>query len=645
MISMSTLSINGHLEELEDLSRELLAIRKQLSSDAKSSAQWLEQVDPKYRDSAANLLHYLSLRKHDLRKLQKRLAAQGLSSLGRAESHVLSTLDAVLRILHGLTEKSSKHGELGTCLSFETGEKLLSEHAESLLGPPSPGRDVRIMVTVPSSAASSAELVYELLKQGMNCMRINCAHDDAAAWLQMIEHLRTAEQKLNRRCKIFMDLSGPKLRTGPIEPRPSVARIRPKRDAFGSIVRPARVWLSDRVAPPTEPDAALYMDKRWLATLEVGDSLCFVDARGSNRSMLVLAANADGVWAECDKSAYIVPGLAIKANREVSDAAHSRKKQASRQNCTQDARGLSEECTVDGVPAVENYLILRPGDRLHVFKSNKTGQIAGTASDGTILTPASIGCTLPESLDNVRTGQTIWFDDGKIGGLIEKILADRIIVRIFQARDGGSKLRSDKGINLPETEIHLEAMTAKDVEDLAFVAQHADVVELSFANSARDIEILEQHLRELGDRKPGIVIKVETNRGFKNLPEMLLTAMKWPNCGVMIARGDLAIEVGFERLAEVQEEILWICEAGHIPVIWATQVLENLAQTGIPSRAEISDAVMGNRAECVMLNKGPYISKAVRLLDNILHRMQSHQEKKSSRMRILQLAKSPVTSV
>jgi pyruvate kinase len=157
--------------------------------------------------------------------------------------------------------------------------------------------------------------------------------------------------------------------------------------------------------------------------------------------------------------------------------------------------------------------------------------------------------------------------------------------------------------------------------------------------------MLEKHLSKLTERKPGIVIKIETNSGFKNLPEMLLTAMKWPNCGVMIARGDLAIEVGFERLAEVQEEILWICEAGHIPVIWATQVLENLAQTGIPSRAEISDAVMGHRAECVMLNKGPHILKALRVLDNILHRMQSHQDKKSSRMRVLQLAKAPVSSV
>jgi pyruvate kinase len=103
----------------------------------------------------------------------------------------------------------------------------------------------------------------------------------------------------------------------------------------------------------------------------------------------------------------------------------------------------------------------------------------------------------------------------------------------------------------------------------------------------------------------------------------------------MIARGDLAVECGYERLAEVQEEILWAAEAAHMPVVWATQVLETLAKTGRPSRAEITDAAMGERAECVMLNKGPYILDAMRTLDDILSRMQSHQAKKRSLLRAL----------
>jgi pyruvate kinase len=119
---------------------------------------------------------------------------------------------------------------------------------------------------------------------------------------------------------------------------------------------------------------------------------------------------------------------------------------------------------------------------------------------------------------------------------------------------------------------------------------------------------------------------------------MLLEAMKNPGCGVMIARGDLAVELGFERLAEVQEEILWLCEAAHVPAIWATQVLESLAKQGSPTRAEITDAAMGNRAECVMLNKGPHILEAVNALNDILKRMETHQLKKMSMLRELRLA-------
>ena len=103
----------------------------------------------------------------------------------------------------------------------------------------------------------------------------------------------------------------------------------------------------------------------------------------------------------------------------------------------------------------------------------------------------------------------------------------------------------------------------------------------------------------------------------------------------MIARGDLAVELGYERIAEMQEEILWLCEAAHVPVIWATQVLEGLTKRGIPTRAEVSDAVMADRAECVMLNKGPYVVQAVNLLDGVLLRMQAHQDKKTPRLRAL----------
>jgi hypothetical protein len=102
--------------------------------------------------------------------------------------------------------------------------------------------------------------------------------------------------------------------------------------------------------------------------------------------------------------------------------------------------------------------------------------------------------------------------------------------------------------------------------------------------------------------------------------------------------GKVVILGAAERLAELQEEILWICEAAHLPVTWATQVLEHLAKDGRPSRAEITDAAMSARAECVMLNKGPHIVDAVCVLDDILRRMAHHQAKKRSMLRQLALA-------
>jgi pyruvate kinase len=141
-------------------------------------------------------------------------------------------------------------------------------------------------------------------------------------------------------------------------------------------------------------------------------------------------------------------------------------------------------------------------------------------------------------------------------------------------------------------------------------------------------------------RHLGLILKIETRKAFDNLPKLILAAMHTRSIGIMIARGDLAVECGYQRLAEVQEEVLWICEAAHVPVIWATQVLESLAKKGIPSRSEITDAAMGERAECVMLNKGPYAVTTVRVLADILKRMQAHQEKKRSMLRELNLAAS-----
>jgi len=605
----------------EDLITELSSIRADLLSMITESEGLFDLYHPQQLASARNLLYYLALRSRDIRPLQMQLAQIGLSSLGRAESNVLATLDAVLNLLHQVVRRPWQPSPLEPrVLDFEAAHQLLKEHTEALLGFQPTDRSVRIMVTMPREAADNYMFVHDLLKSGMNCMRINCAHDDVSTWSKMIENLRTATEATNYTCRIMMDLAGPKLRTGALKPGPAVLKIHPKRDQFGKTILPARVWLTSQEAP-AQPISTTYVSlpvaSDWLGQLVKGDRIKFSDAREATRTLKVVDIKEEGCWAEAKKSAYIIPGTILKVQSE---------------------KGKVLKTTVGALPAREIALHLITNDLLILARDLDYGRPATLDSNGLVLSPAMIGFPFPEVFADVKAGESIWFDDGKIGGIIEKVEADKLYVRITLTRAGGKNLGSDKGINLPESNLQLSAMTAKDVEDLQFIASHADMVALSFANSVRDVQLLQEHLNKLGKQQLGIVLKIETRRGFENLPSMLLEIMKVPCCGVMIARGDLAVECGFERMAEVQKEMLWICEAAHVPIIWATQVLESLAKEGIPSRAEITDAAMGQGAECVMLNKGTHIMEAVQMLDDILKRMQGHQNKKRSMMRELHLA-------
>ena len=611
------------LAVIEDLINKLSAIREDMFSMATEFEDLLQNCCPDYLASAKNLLYYLALRSHDIKSLQVSLGDIGLSSLGRSEHNVLASIDAVLDLLNQWVKQAYNPSPMELpSLDIKDGQRLLKKHTECLLGYQPTYRHTRIMVTMPSEAADNYMLLYNLLKNGMNCIRINCAHDNADIWWKMIQNLHRAEKATKLSCKIIMDIAGPKLRTGPIEPKPAVIKIHPLRNDFGKVIRPARVWLTPKEAPKLpkiSADFYIPLVRDFLVQLKKGDRIKLHDVHKAVRTLKVVEVTDDGCWAEIKKTAYIVPStvLIVKSKR---------------------FKYREIKTTVGSLPAKKNTIRLVHGDILILEKGMKNGRPATLDSHGNVLAPAVIGFPFPEVFDDIRVGENIWFDDGKIGGVVDKSEDCKLYVRITQIRAGGQKLGSEKGINLPNSNLHLSAMTAKDVEDLKFVANNADIVALSFANSVKDVQLLRKHLKRITKRQLGIVLKIETRRGFENLPSMLLEIMKVPCCGVMIARGDLAVECGFERMAEVQEEILWICEAAHIPVIWATQVLESMVKKGIPSRSEITDAAMGVGAECVMLNKGDYIIDAVVALDDILRRMQGHQIKKFSIMRELNLA-------
>ncbi|HET8922934.1 MAG TPA: pyruvate kinase [Candidatus Acidoferrum sp.] len=607
-------------EELVSLIEALHGIRKECLALEDELARELAPIPEDFQPSARNLVHYLALRHRDLRELQHRLHRLGLSSLGRLEAHTLAGLDAVLRALQKLRTGKRKLPSLdhAAAISFDEGPQLLRQHAEALLGPTS-GQTARIMVTMPSEAAHRYDLVRDLVGAGMSVMRINCAHDDAHAWNQMAAHLRRAIREVGRPCRTLVDLGGPKLRTGRIEGGGRVSRWKPRRDVRGHVIAPARVLvqgLSRTERPAAHFDAVLPVESGFTGAAAKNDILRIEDCRGRSRDLLVQGTGSDYFWVDSQQSCYVERGATVQLIRAGERIAES---------------------TVDEVQHVEQPLLLRTGDILIVTDDSEGGRPARFVN-GQAIEATRIPCTLAEAFRDVRAGQRIAFDDGAIWGMVRNATEKHLEVEITHATPCGSKLGSDKGINLPDTELQLSPLTAKDRKDLEFAVKQADMVGLSFVHRPQDVLQLQEKLRELGGSHLGILLKIETRAGFEQLPRILLAALRCPPIGVMVARGDLAVEMGFERMAEVQEEILWLCEAAHVPVIWATQVLEGLTKKGTPSRAELTDAAMSTRAECVMLNKGPYVVDAVRFLADVQHRMMLHQEKKNAMLRKLSVS-------
>ncbi len=249
-----------------------------------------------------------------------------------------------------------------------------------------------------------------------------------------------------------------------------------------------------------------------------------------------------------------------------------------------------------------------------------------------------VGCTLSGVVKDLKAGNRVLFDDGLFEAMVEFPGIEMATLRMSRISTDKPRLKPEKGINFPDTELTVRCLTDYDKSVIPFAQKHADILGFSFVRSAADVAELQDLLRQNGGKSLPIVLKVETFEAVQNLPALLLQGMFEPLFGVMIARGDLAVEIGFERLSEIQEEILWLCEAAHVPVIWATQVLETLNKSGIATRSEVSDAVRAAQAECVMLNKGKYLLTVLATLQDILHRSGGHHVKKRYVFRPLKIA-------
>ncbi|KAH9646472.1 Plastidial pyruvate kinase 4 [Citrus sinensis] len=566
---------------------KLKAVHLHLLASERWNASRLKLCHRHYSDSARNLIHYLALRCLDLEQLKEDLSCNSLLNLESINSYILASLTAGIQLLDNQkssslnTQESILYQEENGNFMIQALGKKLSANKELLLGPLRHNQTNHIMVTVGQEASESE--ISDILKAGASIIRINCAHGNPSIWSEIIRRVKTSSQMLEMPCQILMDLAGPKLRTGNLKPGPCIIKISPKKNATGNVILPSQVWLSHKDAgpPPSHlsPDAVLFIDdKKFLSELQVGHILKFSDAR------------------ECSRTAYVQSGTELH-----------RKGKKIRFPAAQ----------VVDVPAVEPFIRLRVGDLLTISRDSSCEQ---DESSEPISSAHRITCSSSCLFDSVKPGEPIAFDDGKIWGLIQGASISEIVVSITHAGPRGTKLGSGKSINIPKSNIHFEGLTTKDLMDLEFVASHADMVGISFVRDSCDIAMLRKELEKRKVQNLGVVLKIETKSGFERLPHILLEAMKSSNpLGVMIARGDLAVECGWERLADMQEEILSICGAAHVPVIWATQVLESLVKFGVPTRAEITDVASARRASCVMLNKGKHVVEAVSTLDKILH--------------------------
>lgn len=611
---------------LEAIYEELRKVEARVSTFVGEHAGLLSRVHPSYRASAENLLVYVGLRQLDLRDLQQKLSEWGLSSLGRCEGHVRSSLSELhARLEDALHLTRAPVGSNQGAVSRVQARRLLRQHTQALLGEHPPERHVLIMVTAPDEPPSEEECAA-LLQSGLNVLRINTAHGSLQEWQETAARIRQVAARLARKIWVEVDLQGPKVRTAAIEPGPAVMRFRPPKDQLGRVTCALRVPIVGASESELElGQPALRVPDSWVRKMRREDEIATRDSRDRPRVFRISEVAPRCAVGELERTCYLTPDCELVWRRHGE---------------------VLGRCHPHGIEPLEGFLTLSAGDEVHLLLDGsqcQPGMRNPLDARSWSIVPR-LGLLLGECSLTLAPRQRVLIDDGQVEVVVDQVEGNLVRGRVSKAARTNVKIRCEKGVNFPDSVVSGPALSSGDREILPEVLRFADVLGLSFVRTAADVRRAREEIERAagGGAMPGIVVKIETAQALSSLPEVLLEALVQFPVGIMIARGDLAAEVGFGRLAEVQQEILWFAEAAHLPVIWATQVLDTLARTGIPSRAEVTDASMSVQAECVMLNKGPFVAEACRTLDAILHSMEAHQYKKQSLYRPLKISKLPL---
>ncbi|KIM09025.1 MAG: hypothetical protein KU38_09320 [Sulfurovum sp. FS08-3] len=582
--------------KLERLLEELLKLKNEilLQRDEEQTHLWQN-----------NLSDYVNLRNFNLTAIQEELTSIGLSSLGRSQTCVMSSIHQNIKILEQLLGKPSSLDE-HDYLDFKSAKKILKHNAKIFGTSDGEHYKTKVMVTLPSEAAQSNELIKDLIAQDVSVLRINTAHDDLGAWIKMALFIKEQNQKQNKDTKIYVDLAGPKNRTGEFEKNFTPFKIGSKKVEVEVEILPQshQGALTQENSNTKNNDASATLvveDDFYLRCRDKWHTIKIMDNQKQKLHVFVLHK---------DKKR-----LTIRPNKKISIDAYTTLYSPKEKRLSQLHNLRYEESAV--CLFQNDEIILTPHKQIaqkdFVYESKTYAAI--------------VECSNKEIFEYIKLEDSIFIDDGKIGAIVTQKLPIGVVLKITLAKATGTLLKAQKGINFPNTHLDICAITHEDKKNLFGVIDFADLIGISFAQSAKDIEIVQQILDHKGKEHIAIVPKIETKRGVKNLPSILTQLLKRPNYGVMIARGDLAIEVGFDNLPYIQEEIFDICESALVPVIYATQILEGKMKNNLPTRAEVIDAAFAQRADCIMLNKGPFVVDTVIILKKILHSMHLIYEK------------------
>ncbi|MEA2048847.1 MAG: pyruvate kinase [Campylobacterota bacterium] len=547
-----------------------------------------------YPMSYLNMQDFLTLKKEDLRTLQLELMTEGLSSLSRSHKHLLYTIERELELLGSMPDRCDTPKHLSP--SPEEAYLITEERAKFLK---CQNRDNAVMLTLPSNAAEDISFSQILEQETISIVRINTAHDSPKVWKSMADMVKRVNQEKRTSCpiKIYVDMAGPKIRTGAIKKVIEPFRICTK-DMHKVIIVPALgnsshiVYEDERY---TSRKAVIAVDETFYADLQNADIVEINDHDRKARFLSVDSWSEEACILKCAKKVEISAQTAIKVQKE--------------------KRKYSETFPVNFQKIPEEIRVFE-GDTIVLSTKAAFGHLL----DGTSY-KAIIALQMDKQLFSYLNEQDrVYIDDGKIKLSIIEKTDDTLLCRVERAKANGTVIKEEKGINFPDSFLDIPAITDEDRENFRSVVGFCDIVGVSFTQTDKDIEMMKEMLKENEDI--GIVAKIETNKGLQNLPHILASLAAWEKSAVMLARGDLAIEVGFENLAYVQGNILDLCEAAHTPVIYATQILESLMKKNLPSRAEIIDASIAQRTDCVMLNKGTFTKRTIETLEKIILSMQ-----------------------